>query len=335
MGRTTPERRWRRLLPIGLLATLALLAACGGAPESAAETAASYPSRPITWIVSFDPGGGSDVEARRVQQALQKQLGTSIQMQYRSGGGGAVGWSELVGQRPDGYTVGGLVIPHIIIQPLALSDTGYATEDIRPVAWNVSAPAALLVADNSRFKTMEQFMAYARANPGQVTVGGVETFSASDLALAQLVASSGIKVNYVPITGGAGPLLTSLRGGHVDAIMLSTAHAVRTEGVTALAVGGTERFKRLPNVPTFNELGYDVTIAYAWGVGMPAATPDAIAAKFGNAVIAVMKNAGMEQALLKEGLLPLLIGPADAAQYVTAQEATYEKLVPLVRNLSR
>ena len=330
------DRHGRRLLTTGTSLALAMLVACTGATSRGTpESADQYPSRPITWIVAFDPGGGSDIEARRVQQSLQKKLGTSIQIQYRAGGGGAVGWSELVAQSPDGYTVGGLVIPHIIIQPLALSSTGYTTEDIRPVAWNVSAPAALMVAEDSRFKTMEQFVTFAKEHPGNTTIGGVETFSASDLALAELVKSSGIEVNYVPITGGAGPLLTSLRGGHIDAVLLSTAHAVRTDGVRALAIGGAERLPTLPGVPTFAELGYEITIGYAWGVGMPAGASDAIARKFGNAVIEVMREPGMTEALLKEGLVPVLVGPDKAGIYMTGQKGHFEKLVPLVRDLSR
>jgi len=335
MVHTTNERRRQRLLVIGLSLVLAPLAACGGATESPADAQASYPNRPITWIVAFDPGGGSDVEARRVQSALEDKLGTRIQVQYRSGGGGAVGWSELVKQKADGYTVGGLVIPHMIIQPLVLEDAGYTTEEIRPVAWNVSAPAALLVVEDGRFETIEQFMSYAREHPGELTVGGVETFSTSDLALAQLMDSSGIDVDYVPLPGGAGPLLNSLRGGHVDAAMLGTAHAVRADGIRALAVAGKERFETLPDVPTFAELGYDVTIEYAWGIGMPAGTPDAIATKFGNAVIEVMRESGADKALLEGGLSPLLIGPDDAAQYVARQKATYEKLMPLLEKLNR
>jgi tripartite-type tricarboxylate transporter receptor subunit TctC len=323
------------LLLIGLSLVVALLTACGGATESQAEAVANYPRRPITWIVAFDPGGGSDIEARRVQSSLEDKLGTRIQVQYRSGGGGAVGWSDLVKQNGDGYTVGGLVIPHIIIQPLALDDTGYATEEITPVAWNVSAPAALLVVENGRFETIEQFMTYAREHPGELTVGGVETFSTSDLALAQLIDSSGIDVDYVPLTGGAGPLLNSLRGGHVDAVMLGTSHAVGADGIAALAVAGSERFETLPDVPTFKELGYEVTIEYAWGVGMPADTPDAIATKFGNAVIEVMKETGVAEALLAGGLSPLLIGPDEAAQYVARQKTTYEALMPLLDKLNR
>ena len=101
----------QRVAPIALSLILASMAACDSAPQSEAEALASYPNRPIVWLVAFDPGGGSDLEARRVQAALEEKLGTSIQVQYRSGGGGAVGWSELTGATPDGYTVGGLVDP--------------------------------------------------------------------------------------------------------------------------------------------------------------------------------------------------------------------------------
>lgn len=332
-ARSARFRQWLRLIPLSL--ALVWLAACSRTPQSEAEAVANYPERPIVWILAFEPGGGSDLEARRVQSALEEKLGTSIQVQYRSGGGGAVGWSELAKQSPDGYTVGGLVIPHMIVQPLALADTGYTTEQIKPVAWNVSAPAALLVAENGRFETIEQFMAYAREHPEELTVGGVETFSASDLALTQLVESSGIEVDYVPLAGGAGPLLASLLGGHVDSVMLGTSHGVGADGIRVLAVAGTERFETLPDVPTFAELGYEVTIEYAWGVGMPAGTPDAIAAKFGNAVIEVMRETGAAEGVLQEGLSPVLIGPDEAAQYVAQQKATYEELMPLLRTLSR
>ena len=325
----------QRVAPIALSLMLASMAACESAPQSEAEAVASYPNRPIVWLVAFDPGGGSDLEARRVQAALEEKLGTTIQVQYRSGGGGAVGWSELTGATPDGYTVGGLVIPHIVIQPLALDDTGYETEQIKPVAFPVSAPSALLVAENSRFETIEQFMTYARENPGELTVGGVETFSTSDMALVQLTQLSGIDVDYVPVAGGGGPLLASLMGGHVDSVMLGTPHGMRTDGVRILAVGGAERFETLPDVPTFAELGYEVDIEFGWGVGMPAGTPDAIAAKFGNAVIDVWRETGMADTVLEEGLSPVLIGPDQAAQYVAGQKAIYEQLMPLLRMLSR
>lgn len=297
------------------------------------DMAADYPDGPITWIVSFDPGGGSDTEARRVQPALEDILGTSIQVEYHSGGGGAVGWSEFVGRDADGYTVGGIVIPHIVIQPLALDDPGYQTEDMRAVAWTVGAAAALLVPEDSPFATFEDFMAFAEANPGEVTVGGVATFSGSDLALAELVAETGIDVAYIPISGGAAPIITDLLGGHIDAAMLATTHAVRTDGVRTLAIAGDERFAGLPDVPTFSESGANVTVRYAWGVSVPADTPDAIAKKFGEAVIQAMRDSGADVSVVNDGLDPIMLGPDEAQAFVNDSIATYEALVPVLAQL--
>lgn len=348
--------------PLALvLSVLLTVAACGGgdattettpAPETTttegstattaaeettttADPAADYPEGPITWIVSFDPGGGSDTEARRIQQSLEEILGTRVQIEYRSGGGGAVGWSELVKTEPDGYTVGGLVIPHIVIQPLALDDPGYATTDMRAVAWTVGAPAALLVSEDSPFQTLEEFVAFALENPGELTVGGVSTYSGSDLALAEFVQAAGIDVSYVPITGGAAPIITDLLGGHIDAAMLATTHAVRNgdAGVRPLAIAGDTRFAGLPDVATFSESGYDVTVRYAWGVGVPADVPDAFAIKFGEAVIQAMQDSGAADAVVNDGLDPIMIGPDEAQAWVDSQMAAFESLLPVLADL--
>lgn len=298
-----------------------------------ADEAADYPDQPITYIVAFDPGGGSDTEARRIQSDLEAILGQQIQVEYRSGGGGAVGWSEFVGTEPDGYTAAGLVLPHIVIQPLALDDPGYQTDEIRAVAWTVGAPAALLVPEDSEFETIDDFLAFAEANPGEVTVGGVATFSGSDLALAQVVAETGIEVAYIPISGGAAPIITDLLGGHIDAAMLATTHAVRTDGVKTLAIAGDERFPGLPDTPTFSEVGANVTVTYAWGAGVPADTPDAIANKLGNAIIQAMMDGGHDESVVDEGYFPIMMGPDEANAFVEGSVATFETLLPFLEAL--
>lgn len=327
-----PTRRGRTAAVVA--AAGLLVSSCSGTAGGTGGAGAEYPQRPITWIVSFDPGGGSDVEARRIQEQLQEELGTTINIEYRSGGGGAVGWAEAAQAEPDGHRVTGLVIPHILVQPLALDDTGYRTEDFRAAAWQVGAPAALLVAEDSEFEDLEDFVSHAEEDPGSVTVGGVETFSLSDLALAQFLRSAGIEVSYVPVTGGAGPLISDVVGGHVDAAMLGTSHAAGSDDVRPLAVGGEERAAAFPDVPTFGELGYEVTIAYAWGVGMPADTPEDVVTRFGEAVIAVMEDPEIQEELPDQGYDPVMIGPGEAQDYVDDQRDVYAELVPLAERLS-
>ncbi|MDQ7800919.1 MAG: tripartite tricarboxylate transporter substrate binding protein [Armatimonadota bacterium] len=319
---------WRGVLTAVLAAGLALCLvwAAAGAPSA-------YPTRPITWLVAFAPGGQSDVEVRRVQPHLEKLLGVRILVEYRTGGGGAVGWSELARARPDGYTVGGLVMPHMVIQTLLRgAEAGYRLDQIRSIAWTVAAPNALMVRKDSPFRTLRDFVEYAKANPGKLAVGGVERLSPSDLSLAQFMQAAGIRLTYVPIAGGAGPVMTSLMGGHVDAATTAASHGIRyKDQVRILAVSGKQRLKAAPDVPTFSEFGYNVTVETSWGVGAPAGVPAEVVTRLSQALLQVMRMPEIRKAVEEEGLTPLYYGPAESQAYVNRLVATYRDLVQLLR----
>lgn len=319
---------WRGGVTAVLAASLALslVWAAAGAPSA-------YPTRPITWLVAFAPGGQSDVEVRRVQPHLEKLLGVRILVEYRTGGGGAVGWSELARARPDGYTVGGLVMPHMVIQTLLRgAEAGYRLDQIRSIAWTVAAPNALMVRKDSPFRTLRDFVEYAKANPGKLAVGGVERLSPSDLSLAQFMQAAGIRLTYVPIAGGAGPVMTSLIGGHVDAATTAASHGVRyKDQVRILAVSGKQRLKAAPDVPTFSEFGYNVTVETSWGVGAPAGVPAEVVTRLSQALLQVMRMPEIRKAVEEEGLTPLYYGPAESQAYVNRLVATYRDLVQLLR----
>ncbi|MDR7608035.1 MAG: tripartite tricarboxylate transporter substrate binding protein, partial [Armatimonadota bacterium] len=300
---------------------------------AAAGAPSAYPTRPITWLVAFAPGGQSDVEVRRVQPHLEKLLGVRILVEYRTGGGGAVGWSELARARPDGYTVGGLVMPHMVIQTLLRgAEAGYRLDQIRSIAWTVAAPNALMVRKDSPFRTLRDFVEYAKANPGKLAVGGVERLSPSDLSLAQFMQAAGIRLTYVPIAGGAGPVMTSLMGGHVDAATTAASHGIRyKDQVRILAVSGKQRLKAAPDVPTFSEFGYNVTVETSWGVGAPAGVPAEVVTRLSQALLQVMRMPEIRKAVEEEGLTPLYYGPAESQAYVNRLVATYRDLVQLLR----
>lgn len=319
---------WRGVVTAVLAASLALslVWAAAGAPSA-------YPTRPITWLVAFAPGGQSDVEVRRVQPHLEKLLGVRILVEYRTGGGGAVGWSELARARPDGYTVGGLVMPHMVIQTLLRgAEAGYRLDQIRSIAWTVAAPNALMVRKDSPFRTLRDFVEYAKANPGKLAVGGVERLSPSDLSLAQFMQAAGIRLTYVPIAGGAGPVMTSLIGGHVDAATTAASHGIRyKDQVRILAVSGKQRLKAAPDVPTFSEFGYNVTVETSWGVGAPAGVPAEVVTRLSQALLQVIRMPEIRKAVEEEGLTPLYYGPAESQAYVNRLVATYRDLVQLLR----
>jgi len=157
-------------LPNRILAAAAVLSmvaiACG--PGSAAD----FPDHDITFIVPYAPGGGSDQQARRLQPGLQKALGVNIRIVYKTGGGGAIGFNELYRSKPDGYTISNVVVPNIIVTAKG-KNVGYKPEEFAYIGMTAQAVGALMVPKNSKFKSLKDFVAYAKANPGKVTVAGV------------------------------------------------------------------------------------------------------------------------------------------------------------------
>src|SRR5512136_295420 len=175
-----------------------------------------YPTRQINYLICFDPGGQSDLVARLQQPHLEKILGQKVLIDYKVGGGGALGWRELVRAKPDGYTIAGFNIPHVILQPLQ-QEVGYKTEQIEPVAIFQRTPLAITVLNTSPFKTMQDLVDYAKKNPGAVTLGGSGTFTGYQMATLRLEKLTGARYTYVPFNGSA-PQITAWLGGHVTAI---------------------------------------------------------------------------------------------------------------------
>jgi tripartite-type tricarboxylate transporter receptor subunit TctC len=255
----------------------AALAVSLGAMAAPGTASAQYPEEPITYIISFDPGGESDVTARFQEPHLEELLGVDVVITHRPGGGGAVAWSEF--QRtaePDGYTIIGINIPHIVAQPIQRADAGYDTFDWEIITWFHFTPNALIVRNDSPFETLEDLIEYARENPQVVTIGGSGTFSANHLEMLRLENAADINLTYIPFTG-TGPLPAAVLGGHVSALMNYTMLGVQmSDEVRVLAVAAEERVPSLPDVPTFRELGYDIVGGAYRGVAAPAGTPPEI-----------------------------------------------------------
>jgi tripartite-type tricarboxylate transporter receptor subunit TctC len=236
---------------------------------------AKFPEKPVTYVICFNPGGESDITARIQQQALEKALGVPIVIVYKKGGGGAVGWSELTRTKPDGYTIFGTNLPHIIVQPLTRKNAGYQTGQIDNVYFFEFTPNILAVKKDSEIKTVKDLVAYAKKHPG-VGIGGSGQPSANSLGTARFAQLTGTKLTYISFTG-SGAAVPALLGGHVKALMTYTTMAcANPDKVRALAVAGVKRATELPNVPTFKELGYDYVEGAYRGVGVPPGTPEPV-----------------------------------------------------------
>ena len=171
----------------------------------------TYPSKPITYVIPYNPGGESDVTARFQEQYFKEVAGQDVMIQYKPSAGGATAWAQLNGYAPDGYTIMNVNFPHAILQP-AIKEVGYRTEDVMPAYVFHYTPDAVLVAADSPYRTLQDLIADAKANPGAVTFSGSGTNSANHLAAVRFDQMTGTKTTYIPFKGSA-PAIAALLGG--------------------------------------------------------------------------------------------------------------------------
>jgi tripartite-type tricarboxylate transporter receptor subunit TctC len=314
------RRIWVSLLVIGLL----LLTACASLSTGEGN---AYPARSITYMIPFEPGGQSDIEARRQQPILEKELGQKIVITYKPGAGGAVGWSELVRQKPDGYYMAGINIPHIILQPLANEDTGFQADQIEPIMIFQSTPIGLAVRKDSGIRSLEEFIEKAKKNPGTITVAGSGSFSGHHLAFEKLQKLAGIQMKYIPFTGGA-PQMQGFLGGNAEAVLANSNDLVSyKEQIRILAIGTEQRFEALPDVPTFKESGLDMTASIDRGVGVPKGTPRSVKETLENAFKKVTGNSKIREQMIKEGFEPRDMGMAESEAYIREKTNEFQPLI--------
>jgi tripartite-type tricarboxylate transporter receptor subunit TctC len=302
------------------------VALVSGPSGSALAQDKAYPAKSITYLVTFDPGGQSDREARRQQPLLEKILGQKVVVDYKVGGGGALGWSELVRAQPDGYLMAGINIPHIILQPLQ-QQTGYATEQIVPVAIFQRTPLALAVLKTAPYKDIKEFLAAVKEKPGDISIGGSGTFSGHHVATLRLQKLAGTKFNYVPFTGAA-PQITAFLGGHVNAVFGNSDDLVKhADSIRVLAVADESRFFGFPDTPTFKESGIDMVESIDRGIGLPPKTPDAVVRKLEAAFMQIAKDPAIQEQMKKEGFVPLSLGHEQSKAHIEKMTAVYKDIV--------
>jgi tripartite-type tricarboxylate transporter receptor subunit TctC len=245
---------------------------------ASAASAQQYPSKPITMIVPFPPGGVADIVGRPLASQMEKTLKQPVVVVNRTGAGGAVGMAAAAKSAPDGYTIL-MALSSISIFPESDRISGkppsYELKDFAPIALVTADPTVLVVGADSPWKNLQEFVASAKAYPGQINYSSSGVYGTLHVAMEIFANAAGIKLFHVPY-GGGGPALTALLGGQVHALASGPAPAVgqiKAGKVRALASWSTERLAMLPDIPTFKELGYDAEF-YIWsGVFAPAATP--------------------------------------------------------------
>ncbi len=303
------------------------LLACLMVLPAAVFGASDFPKGPITYIIPFNAGGQSDVEARLQQPYLEKILGVPIVVNYMPGAGGALAWTKFAQAKPDGYSVCGINIPHIILQPLSQKDAAFKTEDLKPLCIFESTPIGLAVKKESKINSLKDFIDFAKANPGKVTIGISGKLSGHHMASLQFEKMIGAKLTLVTFTGAA-PQVTALLGGHVEAIWGNSSDLVSYETqMKILAIGTEKRMDVLPNVPTFQEQGMKFYPRIDRGVAVPKATPADITAKLEKAFLETVNMPEYHSKILKAGFVPMGLNGQEATKYIAGETETFKKLL--------
>jgi tripartite-type tricarboxylate transporter receptor subunit TctC len=263
-------------------------------------TASAYPDKPVQYIIPFAPGGESDITARMQAQVFSAKYKQQMVVLNRPGAGGALVWSQLNGMPNDGHTVSGVNLPHIVLQPLE-GNVNYKTDDLQPVYFFQYTADAVVVPENSPFKTFQDFVAAAKASPEKLTLAGSGTFSANHMATERLNKLYGIKVTYVPFKG-TGDLVSSVQGGHVTGAMSYVPFAIQQKGKMRPLVMATEkRHPAYPDVPTFRELGHNWVDGAYRGIAVPKSTPAAVQTQVSDMMFAVNQDPEMRRKLTDGG----------------------------------
>jgi tripartite-type tricarboxylate transporter receptor subunit TctC len=269
-----------------------------------AAQAQQYPSKPITMIVPFPPGGVADIVGRPLAAQMEKSLKQPVVVTNRTGAGGAVGMAAVAKSAPDGYTIL-MALSSISIFPVSDRIMGrtpaYEMKDFAPIALVTADPTVLVVGTDSPWNTLQEFVASAKAYPGKINYSSSGVYGTLHVAMEIFANAAGIKLFHVPYQGG-GPAVTALLGGQVHALASGPAAAIgqiKAGKMRALASWSTERLPLLPEIPTFKELGYDAEF-YIWsGVFAPATTPSPIIDRLRAAVREAATSAQFKAAMEK------------------------------------
>jgi tripartite-type tricarboxylate transporter receptor subunit TctC len=292
-------------------------------------TALDYPTRPVRWVVGYPPGGATDIMARLIGHRLSERLGQQFVIENKPGAGNNIGTEAVINSPPDGYTI-------LLVNPAnAINATLYAKltfnfiRDIAPVVGIARVPNVMTVHPSVPAKTVAEFIAYAKANPGKINMASSGNGTSVHLSGEMFKAMAGVDMQHVPYRGSA-PAMTDMLAGQVQVIfdnMPSVLQHIRAGSLRALGVTTAARSPELPDVPTVAETvsGYE---ASAWfGIGAPKATPPDIIAVLNKAVNEILAEPTILNRLSELGAVPIVATPAEFGAVVQAETDKWKKVV--------
>jgi tripartite-type tricarboxylate transporter receptor subunit TctC len=301
-----------------VLALWAVFTACAAVPQAAdAQSADSYPSRPVKILVPYAPGGATDIIARIVSAKLTESLGQSVVVENRPGASGNLALEAVAKAPADGYT---LLVGNVSTN--AINENTFAgvlhikpTRDLVGIAKLVEIPHIIAATANFPANSVADLVALARKDPGKINYASAGLGSYPHLDMEKLQRAAGIKLTHIPYKGGAGQMIPAIISGEAPIAFLNLSSAlpqIKAGKMKALATTAPSRLAELPNVATMAEQGYAGIGTNAWqGMFAPAATPKPVIGKLYNGVAAVLSNPEMKERLSKQ-MLDVTLSPSPA-----------------------
>ena len=304
-----------------------------GLATSTAALAQAWPSKPVTLLVPFPPGGSTDMIARTLGPKLQEKLGGSFVVDNKAGAGGTVGAALVKRSAPDGYTLFVSSLGPLVIGPHLIKGVAYdALKDFDYISVAVQAPNVLVVPAASPHKTLADVLAHLKANPGKMSFASAGNGTSDHLTAELFWQETKTTGLHIPYKGGA-PAMSDLLGGQVDATFMNINTGlgnIKAGKLRALAITSAKRSPLLPDVPTMDELGYKGVLVTSWqAFAAPKGLPADIKAKLNEAIVAGLNDPAVKTKLLDLGFEIVANSPEQFTAFQAAEFARWKKVIEL------
>jgi len=304
-----------------------LVLAVGTVPLYAAE----FPTKEVQIIIPWSAGGATDLIFRALAASTGKYLGKAVVVVNRPGGAGAVGYTEAMQARPDGYTLAGAVTPLTILPHWAT--TAFTYKNFEPILNVVDDPSMFMVRSDAPWKSLKEFLDYAQKNPNMITVGNAGAGGGVHLVALAFEKAAGVKFNHIPFAGG-GPAVTAILGGHVNAVSVSPPEGIshaQAGKLKIIALFAKKRLELFPDVPTVQEQGIDFVMGMWRGLIAPKGTPPDVIKKLHDAFKQGMEDPGLIKNAKDMAVNLSYLGPEEFGKVMARDHEIYGRLVKEIK----
>ncbi|TSB48432.1 tripartite tricarboxylate transporter substrate binding protein [Alkalicoccobacillus porphyridii] len=316
-------------LNIMLIFTAVLMSGCQMLGQE--EDPLTFPTDQISLVVPFASGGASDMVSRAVATQMEEELGVPVTVVNKTGGSGAIGIYDVMSAPPNGYRIGYVPVELAMYGGLELADI--EPSEFEYLARLMAIPAAITVSADAPYDNIQEFIDYAEENPSQIQLGNSGTGSIWHIAGTALAQEMDVSFNYVPFEGAA-PAVSSLMGGHIDAVSVSPSEiksGLDSGDLKVLAVMGEERDPLVPDVPTLKEEGIDLVMSGWGGFVAPKGTPNEIVEAFNLAIENAMNEETFQSLASTRGLTPAYLPSKEFKNFAIDQYEYFNELIPTIR----